>query len=136
MTCLSWSMALAAVCALAVPATAAQLYQWQDENGVVHYTDKPPQGIAATKRHVKAPPQIGNATDDKEETEEETPKNANAQRCETEQKRLKVLQSNTTVRMRNDDGTVRELNREEMQEEIGYSKAAIARYCKPDGADD
>lgn len=117
------------ICALSMPLSAAQLYQWKDENGVVHFTDKPPKGKNATKMRVKSPPLSGN--EGEKQGTKTAPPNANAQRCETERKRLDVLQSNMTVRMRNDDGTMRELNPEEMQQEIGFSQAAIERYCAP-----
>lgn len=128
-TYLALGAAFTIMCSLAAPAISAQLYKWQDENGVVHFTDKPPKGKTATKMRVKAPPTMGGDAD--EPAKDESQPNPRAERCEMERKRLQVLQSNMTVRMRNDDGTMRELSKEDMQEEIGLSQAAIERYCKP-----
>lgn len=112
-------------------ATAAALYQWKDENGVVHFTDKPPSGKDVTKRVVKSPPLLGEDTGEQETNAETEAQDANAKRCEIERKRLQVLQSDMTVRMRNEDGSVRDLGKEEIQEEIALSQSAIERYCKP-----
>lgn len=121
------SATLLLLCAMAAPATAVVLYQWTDEQGVVHFTDKPPKGKNASKMRVKGPATSG--TEAEQAAAEATKPDANAQRCDTERQRLQVLQSNMTVRMRNDDGTMRELTKEEMQEEIAFSEAAIIRFC-------
>lgn len=125
------SAVLIMVFALAGTAISAELYQWQDENGVVHFTDKPPVGKDSIKRRVKAPPTSGDENNEETGTDAEK-KNADAARCDTERKRLQVLQSNMTVRMRNDDGSLRELSNKEMEEEVALSQAAIQRYCKPE----
>jgi hypothetical protein len=35
--------------ALSLPAQSAEIYRWVDSEGVVHYTDDPPEGIKETK---------------------------------------------------------------------------------------
>lgn len=39
---------------LALPASAQELYRWKDDKGVVHYSDKKPEGVTAEKREYKA----------------------------------------------------------------------------------
>lgn len=112
------------------PVFAADLYQWQDENGVEHFTDKPPLGKNAKKVKVKTTKPSGSAAQTDDEQISSDQKNPDAERCESERKRLQVLQSNLTVRMRGQDGSMRELNEQEMQEEIAFSQAAIERFCK------
>lgn len=128
LTCATFGATLSMLYTLAGPAAAAVLYQWTDEQGVVHFTDKPPQGKNATKMRVKGPATSG--TEEQAATDEGAKPDPNAERCETERKRLQVLQSNMTVRMRNDDGSMRKLTTEEMQEEMAFSEAAIKRFCK------
>ncbi len=42
--------------ALSLPAQSAEIYRWVDSEGVVHYTDDPPEGIKETKSlHVSDP---------------------------------------------------------------------------------
>lgn len=54
------SLALAA----AIPVSAAEMYQWVDENGKRHFTDKPPpSGIASEKAPLKSLPPITKTPD-------------------------------------------------------------------------
>jgi hypothetical protein len=41
---LPWLGTAALLVALTLPATAGELYQWKDANGVTHYSDAPPPG--------------------------------------------------------------------------------------------
>ncbi|MDX1380213.1 MAG: DUF4124 domain-containing protein [Xanthomonadales bacterium] len=50
---------LAAMLCAAPAALAQQVYQWTDENGVVHYTDQPPDRADAEVTEVKPLPEVG-----------------------------------------------------------------------------
>ncbi len=118
-------LALGALMVFAVEVAALDLYKWTDGKGVVHYSDKPPQGVNAER--VKTKPQrapVENVEDPQAVTDPD------AERCKAERERLTVLQSNSRVQMSERDGTVRELTPEQIQEEIGFSQKAIARFCK------
>lgn len=41
------------LCALAFAAHADKVYRWTDRNGVVHYGDRPPQGVAAQPQDLR-----------------------------------------------------------------------------------
>ena len=52
--------ALLAAALFAWPAAnAQQVYQWTDENGVVHYTDQPPEHADAKVSELKPLPEVG-----------------------------------------------------------------------------
>jgi hypothetical protein len=42
---------------LAVPGVAGDVYKWVDEDGVVHYTDQPPEGRRSTEMKVPTAPE-------------------------------------------------------------------------------
>ena len=54
-----------------VPSVCAEVYKWVDENGVVHYTERPPErGVESTEMSVPATPEP--RTTDTGETEQDT----------------------------------------------------------------
>jgi hypothetical protein len=100
----------------------------------VQYTDKPPVGKAATKIKVKGPAVSGDAEEEEDEEKDgenaEAATDADSKRCADERERLKILQTNSSVSIRNADGTSTELSKDEMSKEKDLTKAAIARFCK------
>jgi Domain of unknown function (DUF4124) len=133
-TVLAIATTLTLLCGLVGPTTAAQLYQWTDEKGVVQYTDKPPVGKSATKIKVKGPAVSGDAEEEEDEEKDgenaEAATDADSKRCAEERERLKILQTNSSVSIRNADGTSTELSKDEMSKEKDLTKASIARFCK------
>ncbi len=110
---------------LCANATAIEYFRWTDENGTVHFTDKPPAGTA-----YKTLKGRNLASDDVIEKKQDSPLAlVNAKRCEEEKKRLHTLQNNTNIRMSNGDKTSFLLSKEQVKSEIGRTKKNIATYC-------
>lgn len=126
---LSLAMALS-LAGLCLNAAAAEYYRWKDEQGVVHYTDKPPLNIKAEKLKTnKSPPPSRSEPEAETEDEPSADSTKNPERCEMERKRLAVLQNNQQIRMRDDEGNLRDLSTKEIEEEIAFSKSSVERYC-------
>lgn len=133
---LSLSVALASVSAV----QAKEFYQWKDDQGTTHFSDKPPQGVEAKKMGTKArwarstEEQPETESDDDTDTQEQNAPAAQAQkdpeRCESERERLRVLQDNSRIRMQNEDGSTRILTPEEVQEEIQMTRNAVDYFCE------
>jgi Domain of unknown function (DUF4124) len=116
-----------------------QFYKWKDENGVWHYSAKPPKDQPADKLKVRSSSGSGDAEDEEgEEGEEdgkpaakgETPESAN---CKAAKSNLDILNNNQTVSKDLDgDGEAENLSLEQHQEEIAVAERQIAAFCKPD----
>lgn len=116
-----------------------QFFQWTDDKGVTHYSDKPPQGVEATVIGKKRRRPISSEEDaepeaDSEEQPNQQANNAqsqkNPERCQAERDRLQVLMENSRIRMQNADGTDRLLSPEEVQNEIDMTRKAIDYFCE------
>lgn len=115
-------------------AAAKDMYKWTDENGVLHYTDKRPTGVEAetitkkTRRRVQEEAEQEAAQ--QEQQAAATSKKANAERCKTEQDRLKTLNSSKSIRMKMEDGTVKILSPEDIAQEVAFARKAIDYFCE------
>lgn len=126
------TVGLALLLSLPLMSAAADLYQWKDERGVIHYSDKPPKGVKAERVKKKGPQSLGTINSDEVSESNDDP---DAVRCQAERDRLALLQSNRRIQMQERDGSLKELTQEEINAEIEFSRRAIARLCKPAAAD-
>lgn len=134
------------LCALFVFSSASfaaeEYYTWHDENGVKHYGSTPPQGVEAKKVKIYAgkgkPASAPQSTTSSDGAAGETPEEAKAKRelqkaqkaeCDQERKRLSNLSSNSTVRMKQPDGTIKYLSKEEIAKEVKRSKDYLRDVC-------
>lgn len=122
-----------------------EYYRWTDENGVQHFTDKPPRGANAERVRSGQRP-TPTLLEDQEaqarKAEEEAAKKAaeeqaaqtpraqqDAERCRIERERLATLQSNRQIRMPDDEGNLRDLSPEDIEAEVAYTQRAINQFC-------
>ncbi len=130
---LKLSCLLATAMLVSGPVTAAEFYKWTDSKGITHFTDKPPMGIPAEKitgkqrRGDRANEEQASSSSSASISQDQAA--ARAKRCAAEQSRLKLLQSNSQIRMKKEDGTTKDLSPAEIAEEIGFAQKAIAYYC-------
>ena len=137
-----YASALLLALLVASPALLAeQFYKWQDEQGVWHYSAKPPKDQPADQLKVRT--QAGRGGDEAEEGEEgeakpktkagaESPESAN---CKAAKKNLEVLNSNEKVLKDTDgDGEPEELDLDQHQAEIATAERQISAFCKPEPA--
>ena len=140
--------------AILILATAAQagIYKWVDENGQVHYGERPPAG-AEYRTVAPAPPPASSAPEEKQRLEktqefldtsrkarEEAKTKAAAEKAEAERrkkncaaarKNLEILTYATgRKRIPGPDGVARKLTEEERQARMAEARKQIEKYCK------
>ncbi len=124
-------------------AAVADIYKWEDENGVVHYTELPPEGRQSTKikTNHKAPstPYIptskadGKATavasqDTQQKTAEEKAKDK--EYCKIATDNLATLNKHPRIRKQDDEGNYYYLSEEQKQAELNSAQKGIEDYCR------
>jgi hypothetical protein len=134
-------LALAALCTTGRADAVGEVYKWTDENGVVHYTDSPPEGKPFTTKEVKAAsapapaPEAGETPEAPAATgtpPAEAAKTPAQRNCDIARKNLENLNAHENITAdRNNDGVQEPLTAEERATEIKRSESLIAVYCEP-----
>ncbi len=121
---------------VATPAIAGEYYKWTDENGVSHFSERPPQQADSAekiKTHARTPTteetQEANTAINKE-LEPTTKILADPARCDKEKARLTQLSSGSRIRMQDTQGGFYYLDTQQIQQEMQKSKQAISESCK------
>ena len=121
----------------AVPAQAATVYKWTNDQGVVQYTDAPPEGRQFQKLEIGG----GVARSGTAETEAPataatdaaaTPQSESMQRaCEAAQANVTKFEQNEVVLMDLDgDGQNDELTPLQREEQLTRNQNLVKRFCK------
>jgi len=127
----------------AAPVLAKELYRWVDEKGVVHYSDKRPEGQAFERRQMANDPATASTEaanpDDPEATEATEaaakaeppkPKGPPSADCLQARSNLAVLNSATEVSMDiNGDGVPETLDAAGRQREIARHQELVKSLC-------
>lgn len=134
---------------LAWPLTlAAETYRWTDDNGKVHFSDKPPEQAGETETlEIEGPKPLGQDGNVKainermermrevrsqEEAAEarkaERERRARARQCEKKRHSLDTL-TGGPVLYRDKDGNTSAVSKERMQRDIRNLKAWIEKHC-------
>lgn len=115
----------------AEPALADEIvYKWKDSNGELHYTQRPPVGIASEAISVKK----GYSTRDdaaREPTQEERIAADKAERCRVATQNFEVLSKPGDVKRRDEYGGEQTLSAEEKAAERDKAKAGMDANCPP-----
>ena len=123
-----------------------EFYRWRDAKGIAHYGSTPPQGIKATKVKVygtRSPSPIQRTAQAAGSEQQKLAANsastapqkqaqlkkAQASECQAERKRLRVLKSNQPIRMKQANGELKYLTRQEIAQEIQESKSFLNDAC-------
>lgn len=118
----------------------AEVYQWTDENGLLHYSDQAPKGVTVTTATIDTPPsQAASANNPPAAAEPETPPDetfsiqalppADQEKCDGGKRSLKVLQDGGRIRSRSASGEVTYLTQADIAERIENAKRVIDIYC-------
>lgn len=146
---LSAALLLAGCLLTASAAAAEKVYKWVDEQGITHYSQTPPPGVAAEPvavtaggggddaaldryREIISPPKA-EAPDGKAKEGDIEPAQkaeARARNCKLARERLAVLTSRSRILVLQPDGTSVRLTEEERQAEIERMKTIIAANCE------
>ncbi len=103
-------------------ATASQVYQWKDANGVTHYSDRPPVGQKVQDRRIdpRGEPMAQGAA--------AVP--ADSPQCATAKLNLSLLDSGNPVRGADADGNPgKVLDATERANQRNLAQAAVTAYC-------
>ncbi len=127
-----------------------EIYRWVDENGVVHFGDRPDGQTGAEKIDVQENRSSGQASsapvstdtgqqpsyaqqqrDERAEKRRETAekKQAIAAGCEQRRQLVAQLEPSTRVMVRLEDGTVTRMDDNKRLDTLGEAKAYIAENC-------
>jgi hypothetical protein len=121
---------------------AGAIHKWVDENGGVHYGDSPPVKAKTENIHVQsAPSNPGKALprlSAPDETQQaagqddvspDVSKEQASEICEAARNDLNVISSSSRIKLKQTDGTLRYLSKEEIAKRKADSEAEVARYC-------
>jgi hypothetical protein len=132
------------------PALAETVYKWVDENGTVHFGERPPEGVEATAVNVspksagltaeRAPdttqaPEPSVAQQRRDERSEkaramEEEEKLMAAACEAQRAQLMRLEPRTRILVREPDGSTRMLDDEERLKAIEEARTFIEENCE------
>lgn len=136
---------LALLLALAATAASAQVYKWVDENGRVHYGEKPPPGSkpSTVKPPASAPNAPGKAPDlqsqeldfrgrqiKRKEDDAEQARNAANRKanCNYAKERLAIAEQAALYRTEKGERVF--LSDTQQKAEIDARRAAVTQYCR------
>jgi Domain of unknown function (DUF4124) len=104
------------------------VYKWNDAQGGLHYTQRPPVGIASeaivVRRGYSAPDASA-----REQSPEELQAAAKAERCQIASKNLEMLSEAGAVKRRDQYGQDHTLSAEEKDTERESAQAAVDQNC-------
>lgn len=131
---------------LCAGANATTLYKWFDENGIVHYSERPPVGVTNFEKVTRdatpgnSPVEYETETPDSEAQDQESgdPTGQSAQqaagdnsaRCDNARKNLEALNSFARIRVQEPDGRMRFLSEQEIQERKLEYNAILEDECR------
>ena len=142
----------ALVALLVATVVNAQVYQWKDDKGKTHYSDKPPIGVPRAPRTIDSQPAAtGNSTPksladrelefrkrqkDAQESAEKTKKEQTAssdrkENCENAHRMLEILESGERIALRDDKGERYYMDDSQRQQESAKARQAIKSNCQP-----
>lgn len=106
-------------------------YKWVDEQGKVHYGDRPPAGA----QRIKAPPPPAKRdTTEKPDHNTVEPEldetSSNAQVCKTLNERVARMRKTSQLAVRDENGKLRELSVEERKNLINQTQQRAERACR------
>lgn len=126
---------------LTLPLTgSAQIYKWVDEDGITHFSERPPKNTPAAlikpKTGHSEPVFYGGASSSASETEPEIPEGMvteaayHQERCEVARQNLQALKNFGRVKVRRDDGEIHSLSEEEQQERVATNQQMADESCQ------
>lgn len=135
---------------MAIPVNAETVYKWEDDDGIIQYTDAAPtdREYVVLEMHGGMPSGADKATEkleqqraDKFQAAEQSGEYAQQQRerddqakvrkenCTNAQNNLKLIQENSRVRVLDDNGEFRYIDDNERQQHIDRAKTIISDNC-------
>jgi len=120
-----------------------KVYTWTDEEGTIHYGERPPKDTKATVIRTRTgkgdpSPQVestpaptpAQTTSTAEPQQAETESLKNPERCEAARKNLETLKTSTRIRIADADGAMRYLNEDELEQKKADMEKTIEQACE------
>ena len=108
-------------------------YVWSDPNGGRHYGSIPPPDVAAetvTCKHKSTTKDVNSEFDAETLAKKRAAREQREAQCNQEKNRLSTLQaSGAVIRMKDAEGNVKTLTKEEIDAEVSLSKNFIDKNC-------
>lgn len=124
----------AATLALAVAgasATAGEIYQWKDANGVTHYSESPPAKGEFQQRQVTS----SGATAGSVNTPVAAAEPTENPQCATARANIQALEGEGPVQQEDDEGNLKVLDDSQREAQLELARAAVTAYCTGDAAE-
>lgn len=119
---------------------SAQIYKWVDEDGITHFSERPPKNTPAAlikpKTGHSEPVFYGGASSPAREPEPEIPEGMvteaeyHQERCEVARQNLQALKNFGRVKVRRDDGEIHYLSEQEQQERVATNQQMADESCQ------
>ncbi len=122
---------------------AAGIQKWSDEKGLIHYGDNPPAQAETESIRISRPPSdpgkplprfSSEETEDTPPTGQQKPAETSDEEakalCEKARKDLTIIQRSTRLREKSGDGSIRYLNKEEIEARRIQTEEDIEHFCK------
>ncbi|MCG6891122.1 MAG: DUF4124 domain-containing protein [Gammaproteobacteria bacterium] len=120
--------------------SAGTIHKWVDENGSVHYSDAPPAKTKSENIRVqsapsnpgKALPRLTSpeaANQAAAGNEPKLPVDEASEICKLARQDLEVISTSSRIKLRQADGSVRYLSKEEIEQRRADSQAEVDQFC-------
>jgi hypothetical protein len=144
--------ALAVAALLAAATVHAQIYEWKDEKGKTHFSDKPPVGNSRATRTIEAQPSATGSSTQKTSADreleyrarqkaaqenaelvkkEETTSADRKEACTSARRLLETLESGERVSLRDDKGERYYMDDGQREQESAKARQLMQSACKP-----
>lgn len=117
--------------------TAKDIYRWTDDKGVIHYSYKAPDNIAADKikkmdmnkqgRYVNSSIDKSKTNQSQQELELERIAKKN---CDIAKKNIQILTSFDNIQQKDSNGKLQTLTNEDKSQQLSLAKKQAAMFCK------
>lgn len=116
---------------------AQDIYRWTDSNGVIHYSYKAPENVAAhkvKKMDMNKQSQFVNSsvakTEDARSKQEKELDRISKQNCDIAKKNIQVLSTFANIQQKNSEGDLQTLTKEDKSKQLSLANKQAALFCK------
>lgn len=119
---------------VAMNVSAQDIFRWTDSNGVIHYSYKAPENIAAhkvKKIDMNKKSQFVNSSASKEtkSTQEQELDRIAKKNCGIAKKNIKILSTFDKIQQKDSTGQLQELTKEDKSKQLSLAKKQAALFC-------
>ncbi|HUV21654.1 MAG TPA: DUF4124 domain-containing protein [Gammaproteobacteria bacterium] len=122
--------------------SAGTIHKWVDDNGSVHYSDAPPAKTKSENIRVQSAPsnpgkalprltspEAANQAAGEASNQQKLPADEASEFCKLARQDLEVISTSSRIKLRQADGSVRYLSKEEIEQRRADSQAEVDQFC-------